>query len=290
MEQNPISFRKEWKEAISDLPADERLAIYDAVFAYAFDGTVADLKGTARIVFFFIKSDIDREAEEKRLKDEKSEKMRRLVMKRWHKEPSVDTPVYTSEQTSVDTSVDATADTDVDTQKPPTPSRAPDIGNQKTEDDNQDIDKNIQEEERESRKRKTKTPPVTPPPAKPPRGTLSATIEARKQVFYDSLVPYVAQYGRETIRAFFDYWSEYNKSRTKMRFELQKTWETPRRLATWASRDNNFSSRTNGSNRTDNQEQVRQRADDALAIMRQLRTEGEAADQVENDRGLRNGT
>ncbi|WP_444351139.1 hypothetical protein [Phocaeicola plebeius] len=39
------------------------------------------------------------------------------------------------------------------------------------------------------------------------------------------------------IRAFFDYWSELNKSETKMRYELEKTWELPRRLATWASRE-----------------------------------------------------
>ena len=80
-------------------------------------------------------------------------------------------------------------------------------------------------------------------------------------------------YGRDLIRAFFDYWSEFNRSQTKMRYELEKTWQTSRRLATWASRDNNFKSRNNGTDRTTNQEQVRQRADDALAIMQELRAE-----------------
>ena len=46
-----------------------------------------------------------------------------------------------------------------------------------------------------------------------------------------------SQYPKEMIRAFFDYWSELNKSETKMRYELEKTWELPRRLATWASRE-----------------------------------------------------
>lgn len=319
MEQKSISFRKEWKEAISDLPADERLAIYDAVFGYAFDGTIADLKGTTQIVFSFIKSDIDREAEEKRLKDEKSEKMRQLVMKRWHVETSVDTPVDTHVDTSVDTNVDTpvytpvdthvytnvdthvytpvdtNVDTNVDTpvytQKKPVSPRARVVGNQDNIEDSYIRDNNIQEEKESVGKKKTKAPPpLTPPPAKPPRGTPSATIEARKQAFYDSLVPYVGKYGKDTIRAFFNYWSECNKSRTKMRFELEKTWETPRRLATWASRDDKFKPKANGNNRTDNQEQARQRADDALAIMRQLRSEGEAAGQVGNDRGLRDGT
>lgn len=39
------------------------------------------------------------------------------------------------------------------------------------------------------------------------------------------------------IRAFFDYWSELNKSGTKMRYELEKTWELPKRLVTWANRE-----------------------------------------------------
>ena len=37
---------------------------------------------------------------------------------------------------------------------------------------------------------------------------------------------------------FFSYWSEPNKSGTKMRFELEKTWHLGRRLARWAN--NNF--------------------------------------------------
>lgn len=64
----------------------------------------------------------------------------------------------------------------------------------------------------------------------------AATL-ARKEEFYSTLVPYVDRYPREMIRAFFDYWSEMNKSRTRMRFEQQPTWEVAKRLATWASRE-----------------------------------------------------
>ena len=47
------------------------------------------------------------------------------------------------------------------------------------------------------------------------------------------------------LRAFFDYWTEPNKSRTKMRFELEKTWELGRRLATWAKREKMNENKTN---------------------------------------------
>ena len=36
-------------------------------------------------------------------------------------------------------------------------------------------------------------------------------------------------------KAFIDYWTEANKSGTKMRFELEKTWDLKRRLSRWAN-------------------------------------------------------
>lgn len=64
----------------------------------------------------------------------------------------------------------------------------------------------------------------------------AATLK-RKKEFADSLVPYVPRYGKEMIRAFYDYWSEMNKQQTKMRVDKQSTWELPKRLATWANRE-----------------------------------------------------
>lgn len=69
------------------------------------------------------------------------------------------------------------------------------------------------------------------------KNAAKAATLSRKESFYQLLVPYVGKYPKEMIRAFFDYWSELNKSGTKMRYELEKTWELPRRLATWANRE-----------------------------------------------------
>ena len=59
----------------------------------------------------------------------------------------------------------------------------------------------------------------------------------RKQKFKEELAAYMQSYPADMLRDFFDYWTEMNKSRTMMRFEQQKTWETRLRLATWARRD-----------------------------------------------------
>lgn len=80
-----------------------------------------------------------------------------------------------------------------------------------------------------------------PPPVKPPKKTkeeINAEREKRAKVFYKSLVPFVDIYGKDMIRAFYDYWVEPNKSGSRMRFEMEKTWETSKRLGTWER--NNF--------------------------------------------------
>ena len=67
----------------------------------------------------------------------------------------------------------------------------------------------------------------------------AATLKRRDE-FYNSMIPYVDRYGKEMIRNFFNYWSELNKSETKMRFETNKTWEISKRLATWARNEKNY--------------------------------------------------
>lgn len=82
------------------------------------------------------------------------------------------------------------------------------------------IEKN---KEKEIVKEKSKTP--------------AEILDERKKVFYDSLTPFVKIYGKKMLRDFYDYWTEPNKSKTKFRQELEKTWELSRRLRTWAERE-----------------------------------------------------
>jgi hypothetical protein len=65
-------------------------------------------------------------------------------------------------------------------------------------------------------------------------------IEERKLKFADTLKPFVQTYGKEMIRKFYDYWTEPNKSKTKFKMELEKTWSLERRLQTWSDREKDF--------------------------------------------------
>lgn len=78
----------------------------------------------------------------------------------------------------------------------------------------------------------------------------AATL-SRKEGFYKSLIPFLEKYPKEMIRQFFEYWSEMNKSRTKMRWEQEKTWEADKRLRTWASREKNYENKSNYTSKQD---------------------------------------
>lgn len=58
--------------------------------------------------------------------------------------------------------------------------------------------------------------------------------------FGKSLVPFTSEFGKELVRTFFDYWREPNKSRTKMRWENERTWDLKLRLQTFQRNEKNF--------------------------------------------------
>ena len=67
-------------------------------------------------------------------------------------------------------------------------------------------------------------------------------ILERFKAFTDDVYTYSIDYDENVLQAFISYWTEKNKSQTKMRFELQKTWDTKRRLNTWNNNNQKFNS------------------------------------------------
>lgn len=81
-------------------------------------------------------------------------------------------------------------------------------------------------------------------------------LEPRRQAFIKGLGKYQGLYSNDMLNDFYAYWTEPNKSLTKMRFELQPTFDICRRLKTWAR--NNF-------NKYDRQQPPKQDAASKLA-------------------------
>ena len=65
-------------------------------------------------------------------------------------------------------------------------------------------------------------------------------LSARKLKFSSTLESFLQTYGKELLNDFYRYWTEPNKSKTKFRQELERTWDLERRLGTWAKNDKNF--------------------------------------------------
>lgn len=83
----------------------------------------------------------------------------------------------------------------------------------------------------------TKTIPITK--------TKTITIENRKNDFMQLLSEYVPIYGKEMLREFYDYWTEHKPNGKKMRFEMQKTWDTSKRLERWSKNSFGKKSKSN---------------------------------------------
>ena len=80
-------------------------------------------------------------------------------------------------------------------------------------------------------------------------------IKERENKFRLQSQSFKNQFSSEMIDRFCDYWTEPNKSNTKMKFELQKTFDIERRLKTWDR--NNYGNR-NTNRRTDGRNTVAQ--------------------------------
>lgn len=87
-------------------------------------------------------------------------------------------------------------------------------------------------------------------PKHPPKSI--ETFEKRETDFYNSIAEYKDVYPKETLRAFFNYWREPNKSKSKMKFEQERTWDLKLRLERWVNNDFNKQNTQNGAARVQN--------------------------------------
>ena len=83
-------------------------------------------------------------------------------------------------------------------------------------------------------------------------------LKQRSHDFGLKLVPYMETYGKSMIREFFDYWTERNKSGTRMRFEMENVFDIPKRLARWKLNNyNNNNAHSNGTSQREEEERAK---------------------------------
>ena len=229
MEKDGFIFKSSYYEAIKNLPRDIQGEIYTAIMEYGLYGNETEsLKPVARSIFTLIKSSID-------LSRKCAEAGRKGMGNRWKERQVPDTGEVGGDPDNNGLITGYKPDNnglitgyDTKEEKPPTPPK---------------------EENKEN-------PPTPIGVGGQKKGGLSfvatdaaaaattphkgKSLEERKGEFYNGIAAYVGRYPPDMLREFFDYWSETNRSRTKMRYELERTWELSRRLATWANRDGKY--------------------------------------------------
>jgi len=65
-------------------------------------------------------------------------------------------------------------------------------------------------------------------------------LKERANNFGETLTQFITIENKKDIIAFWNYWTEPNKSKTQLKFEMEKTWDTKRRIDTWLKRSNTF--------------------------------------------------
>ena len=61
-------------------------------------------------------------------------------------------------------------------------------------------------------------------------------IKERQKRFKEEVELFTDKYTIDMLTAFYSYWSEPNQAKSKMKKEMQDTWDTKRRLLTWFNR------------------------------------------------------
>lgn len=195
-------FYRSWFEAVKNLPREMQGEVLTAIIEYGLNGeTTGSLKPITSAMLAMVKPQID--ANNKRM--ENGSKGGRPCKATSAEEQSCNQVVTEQEPNNNQTKT------------------KPKPNNNQTEPKEKDKEEDKEKENSTSVESK--------------KDAAKAATLLRKGTFYQTLVPYVGQYTKEMIRSFFDYWSELNRSGTKMRYELEKTWELSKRLATWASRE-----------------------------------------------------
>lgn len=195
----------DWGDLVETLPDEDKGRVFSALFRFSATGEVSDLSNPAADML--LKVMVKQLRDDKEKYDRKCEKNKENSAKRFidgYRTISNDNDGY---RTMTD----------------------------KDKDKDKELDK---DKEKDSLKEKEKTILTDGKKESEKVGVAAeAATSARKEKFYASLVPFVDKYGKDMIREFFDYWSEMNRSKSKMRFEQQSTWELALRLKTWADRE-----------------------------------------------------
>lgn len=255
-----IVFLREWMDAIRELPSDVRLEAYEAIIEYGTTGIIPEgLSPMAKLALNFAKSTLDKNSD----KYEATRKKRAEAGRRHNGNQYTEVPGETSAAPTAQVEQNGTNGTNVPcAEQMEQTEQVSQNGTNGT--DNVNVNVNVNGLSNDNIKET----------ANAVKKARAAPLEDRAKEFYESLVPFVGKYGKETLRDFYEYWSEPTQDKKKMRWELQRTWSVSRRLRTWREKEREINNRNRyEASRGNTQAAAEQRADEAAAIVARLAAE-----------------
>lgn len=83
-------------------------------------------------------------------------------------------------------------------------------------------------------------------------------IDDRKREFYNSLIPYLDEFGKDTLKEFYEYWTEHSPMQRKFRAEKEKAFDIKRRLTKWKENEERFKKGVSGNGASELVQQLSQ--------------------------------
>jgi hypothetical protein len=210
IEKNSFVLYKSFYKPICELSDKQLGRLFRAIYCYQL-GEVFDVESDISMAFNFFRNQFELDEEKYRMKVERDIENGRKggnpKFKKGHKNPYYKSDDLTVEKITQD--------------NPPLSDITQDNHNDNENDNviNKETSTNVEVKKDELSLTKT-----------------MGLLEKRSENFKKTLEPFEPIYG-DMIQDFYDYWTEPNKSHTKMRFELEQTWDTKRRLNTWDRRE-----------------------------------------------------
>lgn len=221
-------FYKDWWEALKEFPEVTRLSAIEAIMNYAFEGKEPEDPtmrfATAQIRMFI---DRDRERFEKAVQQRKD-----AIRKRWEKAKQQKEYEAIRANTS-----------EYDRIKPNT-SEYNNV-NDNVNDNGATVSKDTDSNNNKKRECIEKKDAADAATLNNEDAAHAATLSERKAKFYYECSLFTKKYGAAIVREFFDFWTETNATGTKMKFEMERTWQTGYRIARWAGRKEHFDKQKN---------------------------------------------
>ena len=204
----------DWAELVETLPMEERGRVLTALFRHANgEEELGITDPAAKMLVMMMTKQMDRDTD---AYDRKCERNRKNIEKRYNERIQSNTSATDKKEETTNVYDGIRPNTNVY-----------DGMQYKDKDKDKDKDKELKKDVLTNVEKK----------AEDIAAAAAATLAQRKEKFRSSLDAYRSLYPSYMLDQFFEYWTEPNKSGSKMRFEMERTWAVNLRLKTWAARE-----------------------------------------------------